>query len=428
MGMGHGYGLMLRACAVANTEIVSRLHRLKTADMALLAPPISAACEALLKLVRSKANPQGMWHAKPKDVRQVNGLKLQVTAGHGESSDLRILTCLVCFDDYPALQGIECTPVIEEVVEQVKPLGWLPNFFGGPPPPPPVAAAAAAKCHFLCDECLAGHVGASIDHSNLDTFRQRGGVCCVAEGCKALPFADAILAKMLPLQNFENYLKAKEIIAEQRINAELEEGFEARLMVERNKAGDHARQVIKDHIVEKILTLACPRCGQAFIDFNGCWALYCGRPGCGCGFCAICQEDCQGPETAVSGGDPAHKHVASCPLLKRIGMADKVHQGGGTWEEASRKAKMLMLKDYLGTLTETQRQHALTDCERELRDLQINPADLGKAEEAPKEDGAGAAFAAAFAQAVGGGDAGALEVLLGGGGGGGNGGGGGGRP
>ena len=46
------------------------LTALKTADVALLAPPTSAACDALLKLARSKANPQGSWKALPKDVRK----------------------------------------------------------------------------------------------------------------------------------------------------------------------------------------------------------------------------------------------------------------------------------------------------------------------------------------------------------------------
>ena len=222
---------------------------------------------------------------------------------------------------------------------------------------------------------------ASVDDDAIDTFVRKGGVTCVDPTCGAAPFADGALAKALPEATFAKYSKAKEKVAEQRINAELEKGFEARLKVEREKAGgDQARANIKAHICEKILTLACPRCGQAFIDFNGCWALYCGRAGCGCGFCAICQEDCQGPETAISGGDPAHRHVASCPLLKQIGMADKVHQGGEAWEKASRKAKTVKLREYLETLTEAQKQHALEDCARELQDLKIDPAKLGKAE------------------------------------------------
>ena len=34
---------------------------------------------------------------------------------------------------------------------------------------------------------------------------------------------------------------------------------------------------LRRHIVDKILTLSCPRCGQAFVDFEGCCALSCVR-------------------------------------------------------------------------------------------------------------------------------------------------------
>lgn len=37
------------------------------------------------------------------------------------------------------------------------------------------------------------------------------------------------------------------------------------------------------HIVDDIVTLKCPRCKTAFIDFSGCCSLYCG---CKCSFCA----------------------------------------------------------------------------------------------------------------------------------------------
>ena len=36
---------------------------------------------------------------------------------------------------------------------------------------------------------------------------------------------------------------------------------------------------LRRHIVDKILTLSCPRCGQAFVDFEGCCALSCFRWG-----------------------------------------------------------------------------------------------------------------------------------------------------
>jgi len=58
-------------------------------------------------------------------------------------------------------------------------------------------------------------------------------------------------------------------------------------------------------IQESILNLQCPRCKAAFIDFNGCAALTCGVSTCGCGFCALCLQDC-------GGSQETHAHVVNC--------------------------------------------------------------------------------------------------------------------
>jgi len=50
--------------------------------------------------------------------------------------------------------------------------------------------------------------------------------------------------------------------------------------------------------VEEALVPRCPRCRHAFVDWTGCFAVYCG---CGCGFCGYCLQDC---------GTDAHGHIA----------------------------------------------------------------------------------------------------------------------
>ena len=222
----------------------------------------------------------------------------------------------------------------------------------------------------------------AIDDESIETFAQRGGVSCAHPGCRAPIFADGALAKALPSAVFSAYAKAKEKVAEQRINAELERGFEERLQTFYARAGGVApRESIKQHICERILTLSCPRCRQAFVDFDGCWALYCSRPGCGGGFCGICLEDCQGPEEPKAGHDSTHRHVNACPMLARIGMQKSVHSESD-FEEASRSATAIRLREYLDTLPEAPRQHALEDCALELRDLGIDPMEFGMAAEA----------------------------------------------
>ena len=56
------------------------------------------------------------------------------------------------------------------------------------------------------------------------------------------------------------------------------------------RAEDLQIEQMRCHIVDRILTLQCPRCNAAFLDFNGCFALTCHR--CRCGFCAYCLADC----------------------------------------------------------------------------------------------------------------------------------------
>ena len=82
-------------------RISEYLSALPPAEVSALSEDTKNACDKLLQLAHTIDHPEGTWHAKPADLRRVNALKLQATAGGG--ADLRQLTCLVCFDDYPAL-------------------------------------------------------------------------------------------------------------------------------------------------------------------------------------------------------------------------------------------------------------------------------------------------------------------------------------
>jgi hypothetical protein len=55
---------------------------------------------------------------------------------------------------------------------------------------------------------------------------------------------------------------------------------------------------------QNILTLKCPYCSRAFIDFNACCAILCE---CGNHFCGLCLEKCDD-------NTECHKHVMSCKL------------------------------------------------------------------------------------------------------------------
>ena len=273
------------------------------------------------------------------------------------ASALQQRTCQVCYCECDLAAGVECSP------------------------------PAGAAPHFLCNGCLAQYVGEQVANhtdANLRRFEQRGGVRCshfiapragqpvVAESCRAPVYTDAALAAHLPETTFALYFQAKAKVAEQRIHVEAARGFAAeRAALEARIAtldlDERARQV-RHHIVERILNPACPRCGQAFVDFDGCFALSCSRVGCSlpaCGFCAYCLHDANGD---------AHAHVAEC--------RHNIAPGRGVWasleifKEAQRRRCTRMIREYLATLDAASRARALRDCAQDLRDLGIAPNEI----------------------------------------------------
>lgn len=111
-------------------------------------------------------------------------------------------------------------------------------------------------------------------------------------------------------------------------------------------------------VVDEVLTLRCPRCSQAFLDFEGCFALKCSK--CPCTFCGWCLADC---------GSDAHAHVRKCSA-KPPG-ADTFFGSRQQFEEAQRKRQTLKLYEFLATLSGEERQRLLEALEADLRDLQI---------------------------------------------------------
>jgi len=127
------------------------------------------------------------------------------------------------------------------------------------------------------------------------------------------------------------------------------------------KVAEHERaqrrrqvQAAKRHIVERILTLHCPKCDQAFVDFNGCWALTCARQGCGCAFCALCLKDCD---------NDAHAHVAGCAGDVFAGSIQEFHQ-------RQKQRQRRMVEEYLSTPALLPLKESIKKaCARELADL-----------------------------------------------------------
>merc|ERR1740117_2191757 len=142
----------------------------------------------------------------------------------------------------------------------------------------------------------------------------------------------------------------------------MEVEMRTRLEEERRRIASDERQdkiaQAQRHVAE-LLTLKCPRCGQAFAEFDGCFALTCGR--CGCGFCAWCFADSGG------GNLEAHVHVRQC-LAKPRG-ADNFFGTFQQFQDAQRSRRWRAVRAFLDTLDGATRATVLDRCRGELREI-----------------------------------------------------------
>lgn len=185
--------------------------------------------------------------------------------------------CVVCFDEDIPLEGggLECSDV--------------------------------GVRHFTCSGCLARMVG-TYANDDVGTLKQRQcKVPCPGHThTHPVYFSDSDLAQRIPVEIFDRHISAQKKVLEEQIARELETEMQQRMKVELAQllAMDEESRTIRaaaNAIREDVLTLKCPRDGQAFLDFDGCLALKC--PRCPCHFCGWCLSDC---------GDDAHAHIRAC--------------------------------------------------------------------------------------------------------------------
>ena len=123
---------------------------------------------------------------------------------------------------------------------------------------------------------------------------------------------------------------------------------------------------LRNHIVEEILTLKCPRCSQAFLDFSGCFALTCSA--CSCGFCGWCLKDC---------GRDAHSHVKSCPEKLPEARNETYFGTREHFEKVQRLSRRKKLIDFLRTLENAEDQRRVLEAiQRDLKDIGLSDVTL----------------------------------------------------
>jgi len=217
-----------------------------------------------------------------------------------------------------------------------------------------------AVAHRLCDDCLCGWCDTQTELRNgAPPFR---GLRCPGKDCGAL-YGQRAVALHLPEDKFHNCVTAMATAAETRLSAQMEAVYEDKLAAELQRVAQSGQAVrlqqAQRHVIEKILTLSCPRCTQAFIDFEGCCALTCSR--CAAAFCAFCLEDC---------GADAHRHVAAC----RHNPQKDVFMSRDGFKQAQCVRRTRMLRDYLCMLNRDECALVIKECTVELQDLNIDPA------------------------------------------------------
>ena len=159
------------------------------------------------------------------------------------------------------------------------------------------------RTHYTCADCFDAHVRNEAGKDLALLAKTDGRILCprntaantAADRCDAAHFADKDIAAQVTHETFELYLDARSKLKEKAVAAEMEAQMNERLERERARAAlgagkEEKLRVAKEHVIETVLTLACPRCKQAFVDFDGCFALKCSR--CAAAFCAYCLADC----------------------------------------------------------------------------------------------------------------------------------------
>ena len=127
---------------------------------------------------------------------------------------------------------------------------------------------------------------------------------------------------------------------------------------EEHRLATQPPDLLRMRIVDEILTLRCPRCHQAFLDFDGCFALTCSV--CPCRFCGWCLTDC---------GTDAHDHVKSCP--SKAPGADTYFGTKQQFAAAQTEKRRKQVSEFLNKLSPGDRNSTLASIRNDLADLGI---------------------------------------------------------
>lgn len=216
--------------------------------------------------------------------------------------------CCICFEEQPSEAGLSC---------------------------------GLHDAHFVCDACLDRYVIAECSPDADGTAAASDGTLACpgrqlegGQRCSASYDSQAI-ARHVTSEAFQAYWAYRNRLAEARIAAEMEDALHAKAEAEA-KRDEASRQRI---LIGEMMTLKCPRCGQAFQDFEHCFAVRCSRPTCQTNFCGWCLVDC---------GADAHHHINhQCAVAKMFNPKTPVWGTPEQFEAAHRLRRQNLLQAQL---------------------------------------------------------------------------------
>eukprot|EP00043_Microstomoeca_roanoka_P020136 m.238209 g.238209 ORF g.238209 m.238209 type:complete len:628 (-) comp17114_c2_seq1:58-1941(-) len=173
--------------------------------------------------------------------------------------------------------------------------------------------------HTMCQECVEQLVRAAVnDPNNQHAFTDEGALKCM-ECQQPLPEASVIQLLSFNRELAARFLAVRLDLARRQGRLEAERRQHQRSSSRKTQGHGRTSPALRQRFdvsrlrldcIENVLTLACPRCNTAFIDFDGCCAVTCQQPYCRAFFCGLCLKL---SPTATEN----HVHVRQCPFSAR---------------------------------------------------------------------------------------------------------------
>jgi hypothetical protein len=280
-----------------------------------------------------------------------------------------------------------------------------------------VTCGKADTPHFTCSECLNEYAPTCLEPVRLRELR--GNVPCpgriddihTAAGapCTAPPWNFKDLQSLFLTDTTAAFITALQTFLSTLMDAEEAKREREKAIADRNVAlaaaaefADRANRIaeLRTQLINEYFTLRCPRCHQAFVDYDGCDALTCER--CGCGFCGLCLKDC---------GKDAHAHVAEQNHAKMANDSRVYASVDAKRHIHADLRKKALAKAISGlTVTDDIKRDVINAMQKDLLDIAINADDVIKEANIPRAalrggrgggGGGDAAAAAAAAAAAG---------------------------